>query len=244
VNIPHHINKLLFVHDCVIVPGLGGFITNSRPAALNPAQHTFSPPCKRVAFNAGLKNNDGILGNHLAREYGIAYGEAMVEINSYVENIFHQLQVGDQVIVEKVGTLEYDRGKRIQFEPDVTENFLIDSFGLSSIHSPAIRREDAGEKRRLPVSLPGKEIHISPWRLVELIPVAAMLALLFFNPNVIPALNTALADLLPVHLISKQLSNPADFSAVPEQGQVVVQKVGDENILRRNLLSKNHFIIV
>ena len=57
------ISKLLFEHDCVIVPGLGGFITNYKPAIIHPQHHTFHPPSKQIIFNAALNSNDGILIN-------------------------------------------------------------------------------------------------------------------------------------------------------------------------------------
>jgi len=231
VNIPHHIHKLLYAHDCVIVPGLGGFLTNTRSASLNPAQHTFSPPSKRVAFNAGLKNNDGLLGNQLSVIYGVSFGEAMTEINAFVEDTLQKLHAGNRVWLEKIGSLELDRGKRLQFEPDMAENFLIGAFGLGSIHSPAIRREEAATKRNREVSLP-KERKIRLWRFVELIPVAAVLTILFFNPKVIPALNDGLAQLLPVQLIMPSSSTGGTSeNADPEMDKSQRPAGVDENVI-------------
>lgn len=231
MNIPHHIHNLLFSHDCVIVPGLGGFLTNTRSSSLNPAQHTFSPPCKRVAFNAGLKNNDGLLGNHLAGAYGVSYAEAMVEINTYVEETFNKLQSGKRVWLEKIGSLELDRGLRLQFEPDMAENFLVGAFGLGSIHSPAIRREEAATKRNREISLP-KERKIRFWRVVEVIPVAAILTILFFNPKVIPALNNGLAQLLPVQLLFPSASSGGSTeNADSDSEKNSLDEGTDENVI-------------
>ncbi|MBP7243847.1 MAG: SPOR domain-containing protein, partial [Bacteroidia bacterium] len=87
MRIPLYISELLYVSDCVIIPGLGGFVANSRSAFLNPAQHTFSPPVRRIAFNASLRTNDGLLANYVSRREGITYGDAVTKIKYFVEDV-------------------------------------------------------------------------------------------------------------------------------------------------------------
>jgi hypothetical protein len=36
MKLDHYISQLLFRYDCVIVPNLGGFVTNYKPATINP----------------------------------------------------------------------------------------------------------------------------------------------------------------------------------------------------------------
>ena len=84
LGIPLYISELLYVSDCVIIPGLGGFVANSRSAFLNPAQHTFNPPVRRIAFNASLRTNDGLLANYVSRREGITYGDAVTKIKYFV----------------------------------------------------------------------------------------------------------------------------------------------------------------
>ena len=45
IELAKHIEVLLLENDCVIVPGLGGFIAHNRPACLTQTNHTFAPPC-------------------------------------------------------------------------------------------------------------------------------------------------------------------------------------------------------
>lgn len=192
-----YISELLFANDCVIIPGLGGFVANTRSAFLNPAQHTFTPPSRRLAFNASLRTNDGLLVNYVSRREGIPYGDAFAAVKVWVEDTIGRLQTGEQVWVHQIGSLSFDNEQRIQFEPDLTTNYLTDAFGLVSIHSPAIRRDDQPAKvRRLQPA--HKSAKRQGWRLLELIPAAAVLAILVFNPNVIKTLNTGLANVLPL----------------------------------------------
>ncbi|MBL0098389.1 MAG: hypothetical protein IPP46_19255 [Bacteroidetes bacterium] len=56
-----------------------------------------------------------------------------------------------------------------------------------SIHSPAIRREETAKVKKL---VRKEKKSRQGWRLMELIPAAAVLALLVFNPRIIQQLNT------------------------------------------------------
>lgn len=180
------------------MPGLGGFVAHYRPAFLNPAQHSFSPPSRRVAFNASLKTGDGLLTCHIASRLSINYSEATEWIRTEVDRIFERLNTGETVLLDKIGSFHLDSGKRIQFEPLAGENFLDSAFGLTGLHSPAIRRDEKSPLLKKVKSGAGPKKK-QVWRLIELIPAAAILAILLFNPRAIDTLNTGLAELLPVH---------------------------------------------
>lgn len=142
-KLDHHISELLFEHDCVIVPDLGGFVANYAPAKIHPVQHTFTPPSKNISFNKNLKNNDGLLANHIAVSDSTNYPQALKYIQLFVENTNLQLRNGAKVKISEVGTLFLDVERNIQFEPDTQTNHLLDAFGLSQFQSPAIKRDTA-----------------------------------------------------------------------------------------------------
>lgn len=205
-----YISQLLLQKDCVIIPGLGGFVANYKGAFLNPATHTFSPPARRIAFNASLNTNDGLLAHTIARAEQVSYDKALEQVQTYVEELRHRLESGEEVVLEKVGALRFDSDKRIHFEPLVSENYLLDSFGLTPIHSPAIRREqENGQVRNL--NKQPERSRRQFWRLVELIPAAAVLALLAFNPKVISTLNATLAQIIPVSGISYSTDSDPNY---------------------------------
>jgi nucleoid DNA-binding protein len=211
VRLDFYISELLYSHDCVIVPGLGGFVAHERGAFLNPAQHTFAPPARKVAFNAGLRVSDGILAHAISRTRGITFNEAMDLIQTVVGDIVQRLVAGETVLIEKVGTLVYDKERNLQFEPEVNENYLASSFGLSLVHSPAIRRDEKKQPARvekLKTANKEKSKSKSRWRLLELVPAAAVLALLAFNPRVTRDLNASLASFSPF----SSLESPAEIN--------------------------------
>ncbi len=141
-KIDKHINELLYNHDCVIVPEFGGFVTNYASAKIHPVQHTFTPPSKNIVFNKNLKNNDGLLANHIATAENTNYPEALKQISRFVETTNSELKKGGKVKIEEVGVLFLDVERNIQFEPS-THNYLLQAFGLSSFQSPAIKRDNA-----------------------------------------------------------------------------------------------------
>ncbi|HEX8516613.1 MAG TPA: SPOR domain-containing protein [Bacteroidia bacterium] len=140
-----HISELLNEHDCVIVPEFGGFVANYAPAKIHPVQHTFSPPSKNIVFNKNLKNNDGLLANHIVMAENTDYPQALKYISRFVESTSSVLKKGGKVKIEEVGTLFLDVERNIQFEPDKT-NHLLDAFGLSGFQSPAIQRDNIGKR--------------------------------------------------------------------------------------------------
>ena len=150
INIVKYISELLYRHDCVIIPGFGGFIGNYSPAIINPVYHTFYPPFKSLLFNIHLKQNDGLLASHISQSEHITYEQAMELIREMLKGWNQELENGRVIIVENVGKLLKENNDIIQFEQDHSKNYLSDSYGLTSLVSPAIRRpgmQDKFEKR-------------------------------------------------------------------------------------------------
>ena len=66
-DIIQHIKELFVHHDCIIIPGFGGFILNYRPAEISDHQNFFRPPGKDISFNKSLIHNDGLLINKISQ---------------------------------------------------------------------------------------------------------------------------------------------------------------------------------
>lgn len=139
----HYISGLLFAHDCVIVPGFGGFVCSYAPAKVHPAQHVFTPPSKQVFFNKHLQNNDGLLINAIATAVPCSFDEAQKDVTVFVQSIENELRNGRKVDLPHLGTLSKDPEGNISFDSSPDVNFLVDSFGLSSFQSMPIIREGA-----------------------------------------------------------------------------------------------------
>jgi len=141
MNIETYISDLLYRHDCVILPALGGFISNYKSAQIHPVSHTLRPPSKSISFNVQLQNNDGLLANYISDCEGISFASAQVKIEQFVKGLQNDLEHKSRAKIAKVGILSRDMNGLISFEPDNTVNYLLDAFGLDVIQSPAILRK-------------------------------------------------------------------------------------------------------
>lgn len=139
-SIVQHIQNLLFEHNCVVIPELGGFITELKAAEVHPITHRFTPPTKRIAFNAQLNVNDGLLANTIAREEGISMEEAYAVIRSFVSATKEELRNQGTVVLPEIGKLYYNLDYKLEFEPDTRVNYLEESFGLQELFFKPIDR--------------------------------------------------------------------------------------------------------
>lgn len=146
MKIEKEISALLKEQDCVIVAGMGGFIANYVPADINPVTHVFTPPSRKVAFNAALRNNDGVLANHLVRTFGIGYAEAVSVIEKQSVAWAIMLNRGEKVLFEGIGQLYADKEHNIQFAPEQKTNLLDDSFGLSTFSTQPVSGQERLQK--------------------------------------------------------------------------------------------------
>jgi len=141
MDIVQHISELIYDHDCVIVPELGGFVSNYQPASIHPVQHQFHPPTKSILFNEALKSNDGLLANYVAVQHSVSFESAMEKIREFVADVKQSLGNGETIELNFIGRLSAERSGVIRFEQNSRVNYLKDVYGMSSFVSPAIRRE-------------------------------------------------------------------------------------------------------
>jgi cell division protein FtsN len=148
MSITNYISDLLYRYNCVIVPDFGGFVTNTISAKVNHFSHTFYPPTKQITFNSHLKNNDGLLANYIASTEEITFEEASNKISKTVTEWNTQLQ-NESVTIGAVGSLSLNKEKQLIFEPNSTSNYLTETFGMSAVNSPAVKRLEY--KKQAPV---------------------------------------------------------------------------------------------
>jgi len=130
----------------VIVPDFGGFVAEYKPAQIHPTQHIFNPPSKSIAFNKNLKNNDGLLANFIAKNEKITFENAETHIKQFVSYCKSELQNDNKVTLKDIGQFSFDIERNLQFVPETSVNYLLDSFGLASFQSPSIKRDTISEK--------------------------------------------------------------------------------------------------
>lgn len=161
-ELARHIEVLLLENDCVIVPGLGGFIAHNKAAEFKDSANVFCPPVRTIGFNPQLIINDGLLAQSYMQAYDTDFPDASRKIESVVSQIKDSLYKNGQAELENIGTLYYTMAGVYGFEPYQNAFFSPSLYGLGSFSiSPLSElkpvKETAVEPRIIIETVPSSE---------------------------------------------------------------------------------------
>ena len=117
IQIQRHIEILLLSHDCVIVPGFGGFIAHHVDAHYDKDDRLWLPPYRTLGFNPQLTLNDSLLVQSYVEAYDMSYPDALRQIESEVEELKGILHTEGEYEMDGVGTLSVNIDGNYEFEP-------------------------------------------------------------------------------------------------------------------------------
>lgn len=158
-ELARHIEVLLLENDCVIVPGLGGFIAHNKAAEFKDSANVFCPPVRTIGFNPQLIINDGLLAQSYMQAYDTDFPDASRKIESVVSQIKDSLYKNGQAELENIGTLYYTMAGVYGFEPYQNAFFSPSLYGLGSFSiSPLSELK------------PVKETAVEPRIMIETVP--------------------------------------------------------------------------
>ncbi len=126
--------QLLLRHNCVVVPGFGGFVAKQVAAELDFSKGLISPPKKALLFNRFLLADDGLFLAEYARQYGLYYDDAKTQLTLHTDALQRQLLSGETIKLAKLGTFSRQIDGQISFEQDRFFNLLLSSYGLNQLH--------------------------------------------------------------------------------------------------------------
>ena len=153
IDIAACVGELLYEHESVIIPQLGGFMASYRAASIDHVQGVLQPPSKGLNFNDNLVVNDGRLVEYVAKKYSLDRSSAEEEIQKFVEQTKLSLHQREIVNFPGVGRLYLDFEKKHKFLQD-QNNFNTDSFGLPSVQFYPIYRNQEVRPAPAPVTTP------------------------------------------------------------------------------------------
>jgi hypothetical protein len=138
VNFASDIKELILLHEGVILPGLGGFVTSYHPAEIHKDTHLIQPPSVKVSFDGRMLTDNGLLISHIARRNKFSEEEARVKVNEYIDELKNELDEKGSVSIEEVGVILKAPGGELTFKAVADKNYRLQSFGLPSIevHNP------------------------------------------------------------------------------------------------------------
>ena len=138
LRIVTHIERLLLVHDCVIVPKFGGFVLQAVPAMQHKEEHTFRPLRKEIGFNMMLQHNDGLLPESYMQMHEVSYRQAQLMLEEDVEDIKNILQQYGKLSLGVLGSFSIGEEGQMIFHPGETDLFSVGSYGLPVFHFPVL----------------------------------------------------------------------------------------------------------
>lgn len=139
IELAKHIEVLLLENDCVIVPGLGGFIAHKRQATYSIQKGEFMPPLRTIGFNPQLIMNDGLLVQSYMQAFNTDFPDATRRIEKTVAKLKDQLYQQGQVTLNNVGTIYYNMNGGYAFEPTAASYFTPSLYGLESFTLPQLQ---------------------------------------------------------------------------------------------------------
>ena len=131
IQLQRHIEILLLSHDCVIIPGFGGFIAHHVDAHYDEGYRLWLPPYRTLGFNHQLTLNDSLLVQSYVEAYDMSYPDALRQIESEVEELKGILRSEGEFEMDGVGTLSVNIEGNIEFEPCEAGILSPEVYGLS-----------------------------------------------------------------------------------------------------------------
>lgn len=182
IELVQHIRQLILTHDCVIIPGFGGFIANPLPARIMHDGRTMLPPGKSIGFNQNLTLNDGLLIQSVMQTEGLTYPAAEKQVNSAVEKIKAEIRRHGQMTLQGIGRLQKDIKGDIRFTSLEETVISVQSYGLERLE---IKKAKDIEQER-PTDRKPQKTRLSIWKPVAKYAAAAIAAAAMYFMAALP----------------------------------------------------------
>lgn len=246
IELAKHIEVLLLENDCVIVPGLGGFIAHYRPSVYKEDTGTFCPPMRTIGFNPQLVMNDGLLVQSYMQAYNTDFPDATRKIEKIVGVMKEKLYQRGQITLNNVGTLYYNMNGAYEFAPLQNGFFTPSLYGLEPFRPSPLQKlpemevkqtyrpEPAKKNVPEPVSEPAgrRIIPLRTW-LKNAVAVAAAVILFFILS--VPAENTYVSETNYASLGSYTL-----FDAIRSESAASSVMAGPQNQTEKKHVTRNN----
>ncbi|MEG1748251.1 MAG: SPOR domain-containing protein [Tannerellaceae bacterium] len=144
-----HIERMLLVHDCVIIPKLGGFVLQAIPATFRESEGAFCPMRKEIVFNTTLQHNDGLLSESYMQQHNVDFPTAQRMLEEDTEELNVALHEHHQISLGAVGSFHIGNEGQVIFQPNEAAPFSISSYGLSSFYFPTLKSLQEEEEKEM-----------------------------------------------------------------------------------------------
>ncbi len=238
IELSRHIECLMLKHDCVIVPGLGGFVTQYVPARYVSDEQLFLPPYRSVGFNSQLTLNDGLLVQSYMQVYGTDYSETLKLIDDAVMQLKNELQEKGEYEFEGIGKLIMSIEGSYNFIPCEAGVLSPELYGLDAVNVAAVKHTVQAEeqekaiakekKRKIRLHRSEKNYTITLNRELVNYVAAAVIAVFFYFIWAVPVGDTHEKGAQTASVLYQQLFNSSTQQAAHNQQVQLMYSANNE----------------
>lgn len=133
-----HLAYLLTEHNCVVIPGFGGFVVQKEKSQYLEKECIHTAPRYTIGFNDSLIHNDGLLINSLMRENDIDYSAAQRKLEEYTDELKQILDKSGEINFQGIGRLSLSEEGSFHFSPASETAVNAPFFGFSDVYLPLL----------------------------------------------------------------------------------------------------------
>ena len=181
------LNRYLFQHKRISIPGLGSLVAESIPAVSDFANKQLLPVQLKFRFDKYFDVPDREFFSYLSQKGNIPDFEAIKWYNEFATGLRNSIRTEESAVWQGVGVFKKDFGGEVVFEPDAAAYEL-----YPPVKAERIIRADAkhsilvGDKEKTNyemTELLNDEVHVEKesWWIYALILAAIGLSMLFFH---------------------------------------------------------------
>lgn len=195
IELARHIEALLLENDCVIIPGIGGFVTHYTASTHIEEENLFIPPSRSIGFNPLLKMNDGLLTQSYMSVYGTNFSDATKMVEKKAEEFIALLHEEGKAELPNIGEVRCSISGDYSFVPYDNKLISPQLYGLDTFEMQALSALSTEhiEKKLSPIvteTVQPELIPQKPKRAYLMNAVAATAAVILFFAFSTPIRNT------------------------------------------------------
>ncbi|MEO5683055.1 MAG: hypothetical protein ABIQ88_10470 [Chitinophagaceae bacterium] len=181
------LNRYLFQHKNISIPGLGSLVAETIPAVTDFANKQLLPVQLKFRFDKYFDSPDRDFFAYLAHKKNIPDFEAIKWYNEFAADLRYKIRTEEQAVWDGVGVFKKDFGGEVVFEPHAAPYAF-----YPAVKAERVIRADAthsilvGDKEKTNyemTELLNDEVHVEreSWWIYALILAAIGLSILFFH---------------------------------------------------------------
>lgn len=181
------LNKYLFQHKSISIPGLGSLVAETIPAVSDFANKQLLPVQIKFRFDKYFDSPDRDFFTYLSTKRNIPDFEAIKWYNEFAADLRNKIRTEEEAVWEGVGVFKKDFGGEIVFEPDAPKYELFPTVKAERvIHADATHSILVGDKEKTNyemTELLHDQVYVEKesWWIYALILAAIGLSVLFFH---------------------------------------------------------------